>query len=62
MRAPSIFGLMLAVTGLLVTNTSVAQFNPFQTYEGPMRVRPGPASERFRDDQQLFDFIAAETI
>ena len=60
MRAPSIIGLMLAVTGLLVTNTSAAQFNPFPPPHGDTS-SVGPLSRPFLDYQQLFGYIAAET-
>jgi hypothetical protein len=61
MRAPSIIGLMLAATGLLITNTAAAQFNPFPPTRDTSSARPGPANKLFPDYQQLFGFIAAET-
>jgi hypothetical protein len=63
MRAPSIIGLMLAVTGLLLTNTATAQFNPFPPTRDTSSARPGPVGKLFPfpDYQQVFGYIAAET-
>ena len=61
MRAPSIIGLMLAATGLLITNTAAAQFNPFPPHGDTSSATPGPVGKLFPDYQQLFGYIAAET-